>query len=93
MSTAGEQINISGEIEFRDVYFNYPSRPDVPILKGLSLRIPSGKTVALVGPSGCGKSTVVSLVERFYDAQTGEVIVDGTNIKNINVTWLRYAIS
>lgn len=62
---------IKGDIELRDVYFSYPSRPEKPILQGLSLSIPAGKTVALVGSSGCGKSTVISLVTRFYDPSRG----------------------
>ena len=62
---------IKGDIELRDVHFSYPSRPEKPILQGLSLLIPRGKTVALVGSSGCGKSTVISLVSRFYDPSRG----------------------
>lgn len=62
---------IKGGINFRDVHFSYPSRPEKPILQGLSLSIPAGKTVALVGSSGCGKSTVISLVSRFYDTSRG----------------------
>jgi len=62
---------IKGDIDFQYVHFSYPSRPDKPILQGLSLSIPAGKTVALVGTSGCGKSTVISLVNRFYDPSRG----------------------
>lgn len=62
---------IKGDIDLRDVYFYYPSRPEKTILQGLSLSIPAGKTVALVGGSGCGKSTVISLVNRFYDPTRG----------------------
>lgn len=79
----------SGEIEFHDVHFTYPTRPDQPIFKGMSLKIESGKTVALVGPSGGGKSTVVQLVERFYDPTSGKVTLDGENVKDLNVKWLR----
>ncbi|NXD90087.1 MDR1 protein, partial [Chaetorhynchus papuensis] len=64
---------IKGNLEFKNVYFNYPSRPDVEILKGLNLKINSGQTVALVGGSGCGKSTTVQLIQRFYDPKEGTV--------------------
>ena len=62
-------------IEFQDVEFAYPTRPDVPVLRNFSLKVKSGQTVALVGPSGCGKSTVVSLIERFYNSLSGKVNV------------------
>ena len=62
---------IKGNIEVRDVYFAYPSRPENLILQGFSLSIPAGKVVAFVGSSGCGKSTVISLVARFYDPSKG----------------------
>ena len=80
---------VKGNIELRNVKFNYPSRKDVDILKGLDLTIEPGQTVALVGPSGCGKSTVVQLVQRFYDPLSGNVMLDGIDLKNINVGWLR----
>ena len=65
--------NFSGNIQFHDVIFNYPARPDVPILRGMDLTISAGQTVALVGPSGCGKSTTIQLIQRFYDANAGQV--------------------
>ncbi|KAF4020014.1 hypothetical protein G4228_011670 [Cervus hanglu yarkandensis] len=65
--------NIKGNLEFKDVHFCYPARPDVKILKGLNLRVESGQTAALVGNSGCGKSTVVQLVQRLYDPDVGRV--------------------
>lgn len=80
--------NIKGEIEFKDVYFRYPARPNVEIFSGMSLKIPSGSTVALVGKSGSGKSTVINLLERFYDPYSGEVLIDGVNLKNLQVRWL-----
>ncbi|XP_040820748.1 ATP-binding cassette sub-family B member 5 isoform X1 [Ochotona curzoniae] len=78
-----------GNLEFRDVSFFYPCRPDVSILRGLSLRIEKGKTVAFVGSSGCGKSTSVQLLQRFYDPTKGQVLLDGVDAKELNVQWLR----
>ncbi|KAL6848605.1 hypothetical protein ACP4OV_021188 [Aristida adscensionis] len=81
--------NIKGDIELRNVYFSYPSRPEKLIFDGFSLHILGGKTVAIVGESGSGKSTVINLVERFYDPQAGEVFIDGVNIKSLRLRWLR----
>ncbi|XP_010013816.1 PREDICTED: multidrug resistance protein 1-like [Nestor notabilis] len=78
-----------GEIEFRNVHFGYPSRPDVKVLKGLNLKVQTGKTVALVGASGCGKSTTIQLLQRFYDPVEGEITLDGRDIRTLNVKWLR----
>uniref|UniRef100_A0A8C3PXH7 ATP-binding cassette sub-family B member 5 n=1 Tax=Chrysolophus pictus TaxID=9089 RepID=A0A8C3PXH7_CHRPC len=82
---------LKGEIEFRNIHFSYPSRPDITILKGLNLKVQTGKTIALVGASGCGKSTTVQLLQRFYDPDQGEVSVtlDGRDIRTLNVKWLR----
>ncbi|CAM0957374.1 unnamed protein product [Alopecurus aequalis] len=82
-------VDVAGELELCQVCFSYPSRPDVQIFRHLSLRIPSGKMVALVGESGCGKSTVIALLERFYDPDSGMVTLDGVDIKNLKVGWLR----
>ncbi|XP_062479629.1 ATP-dependent translocase ABCB1 isoform X2 [Pezoporus occidentalis] len=84
--------HIQGTLEFQNVYFNYPSRPDVEILKGLNLKISSGQTVALVGGSGCGKSTTVQLIQRFYDPKEGRVTIDGQDIRCLNVRYLREII-
>ncbi|THH26451.1 hypothetical protein EUX98_g7736 [Antrodiella citrinella] len=81
-----------GEITFTDVSFSYPSRPAVPILKNLTLSFPAGKQVALVGASGSGKSTIVGLVERFYDTLEGSVKLDGVDLRELNVKWLRSQI-
>lgn len=64
---------VNGNIEFKDVTFSYPSRPDVIIFRNFSIFFPAGKTVAVVGGSGSGKSTVVSLIERFYDPNEGNL--------------------
>ncbi|KAH7536919.1 hypothetical protein FEM48_Zijuj03G0037400 [Ziziphus jujuba var. spinosa] len=86
----GQKLDdIRGSIELRDVSFSYPSRPNELILNQFSLTISSGTTVALVGQSGSGKSTVISLVERFYDPQAGEVLIDGVNLKEFRLKWIR----
>lgn len=78
-----------GEIKIADVYFSYPARADVQVLEGFSLEVVPGETVALVGSSGCGKSTVIQLLQRFYDVDKGEVLIDGVNIKKYNTGWFR----
>jgi ABC-type multidrug transport system fused ATPase/permease subunit len=83
---------VQGEIEFKHVKFRYPTRPDTMILKDLSLKIKPGMTVAFVGPSGSGKSTSVQLLQRFYDPLSGEITLDGKNLKELNVKWLRQQI-
>ncbi|KRH21126.1 hypothetical protein GLYMA_13G222000v4 [Glycine max] len=83
---------IRGDIELKDVHFRYPARPDVQIFSGFSFYIPSGKTAAFVGQSGSGKSTIISLLERFYDPEAGEVLIDGVNLKNFQVRWIREQI-
>ncbi|TXT05079.1 hypothetical protein VHUM_03899 [Vanrija humicola] len=84
--------SIQGTIAFDDVKFHYPSRPDVPVLKGLSTVFEAGKTCALVGASGSGKSTVIQLLERFYDPVAGRVLLDGKDIRTLNLKWLRQQI-
>lgn len=83
---------IHGEIVLENVKFSYPSRPTVQVVKGLNITFEAGKTAALVGASGSGKSTIVSLVERFYDPTEGAVKLDGHNLKDLNVRWLRNQI-
>jgi len=80
---------MEGLVEFQDVSFSYPSRPDVPVLENFSLTIPVNSTCALVGSSGAGKSTVVALLQRFYDITSGSVCIDGNDIRNLDVQWLR----
>uniref|UniRef100_A0A8C9QQL5 ATP binding cassette subfamily B member 1 n=1 Tax=Spermophilus dauricus TaxID=99837 RepID=A0A8C9QQL5_SPEDA len=80
---------LEGNVTFDEVMFNYPTRPNIPVLQGLSLQVKKGETLALVGSSGCGKSTVVQLLERFYDPLAGTVLLDGKDVKQLNVQWLR----
>ncbi|CAL4968869.1 unnamed protein product [Urochloa decumbens] len=89
-SDAGVELDdVAGELEFKDVEFSYPSRPESPVLANFSLRVPAGSTVALVGASGSGKSTVIALLERFYDPSAGEVTLDGVDIRRLRLKWLR----
>lgn len=94
-STDGKIINfgVKGNIEFRNVSFTYPSRKDVPILRGLNLSVKSGETVALVGGSGNGKSTCIHLLQRYYDPDNGAVLIDGTDIRQLNISLLRSNIA
>lgn len=101
-STAGDRVAryggdkedaIRGTIEFRDVHFRYPTRPDVPVLRGLNLSVQPGQYIALVGPSGCGKSTTIALLERFYNPLAGGVYVDGRDISSLNVNDYRAFIA
>ncbi|KAJ0978732.1 hypothetical protein J5N97_014206 [Dioscorea zingiberensis] len=88
--TSGRTLDeIQGDIELRDVCFSYPARPNEPVFSGLSLFIPGGRSFALVGGSGSGKSTVISLIERFYDPQSGKVLIDGIDIKDFQLKWIR----
>ncbi|KAH7683905.1 Xenobiotic-transporting ATPase protein [Dioscorea alata] len=80
---------VHGNIELKDVTFSYPSRPDVIIFRDFSLLFPAGKTVAVVGGSGSGKSTVVALIERFYDPNQGQVLLDNVDIKTLQLRWFR----
>lgn len=85
--------SVDGTIEFRDVHFRYPTRPEQPVLRGLDLTIRPGQYVALVGASGCGKSTTIALLERFYDPLVGGVYVDGKEISSLNVNQYRSFIA
>ncbi|KAK0397960.1 hypothetical protein QR680_002358 [Steinernema hermaphroditum] len=89
LSKNGKRPDINGRVHFNDLHFSYPERPGVRILKGLNLTVQPGQTLALVGPSGCGKSTVISLLERFYDPLDGQVVVDSTNLCEINPGHIR----
>ncbi|KAG0490076.1 hypothetical protein HPP92_006939 [Vanilla planifolia] len=87
-----ELEGVAGQVELRNVDFAYPARPEVLVLRNFSLSVPAGKTLALVGSSGSGKSTVVSLIERFYDPNSGQVLLDGNDIKALKLRWFRQQI-
>ncbi|KAI0190211.1 ABC multidrug transporter Mdr1 [Xylaria flabelliformis] len=93
-SEDGEQLkSVEGTIEFRDVHFRYPTRPEQPVLRGLNLTVRPGQYVALVGASGCGKSTTIALLERFYDPLSGGVFIDGKEISSLNIKQYRSHIA
>ncbi|OAQ70357.1 multidrug resistance protein 3 [Pochonia chlamydosporia 170] len=93
-SEEGQRLpEVDGTLEFRDVHFRYPTRPDVPVLRGLNLTIRPGQYVALVGASGCGKSTTIALLERFYDPLSGGVFVDDKEISSLNINDYRSHIA
>ena len=81
-----------GKVNFRDITFTYPSRPDLPALKNFSLEVAAGETVALVGPSGAGKTTVFQLLLRFYDPQAGQVCLDGVDLRQADPAAVRARI-
>ena len=82
----------TGDVEFRNVTFTYPGR-DVPALRNINLKIPAGKTVALVGRSGSGKSTIASLITRFYDIDEGEILMDGHDLREYTLASLRNQVA
>ncbi|CAF4409130.1 unnamed protein product, partial [Didymodactylos carnosus] len=83
---------VHGTLEFKDVQFRYSTRPKLRILKHFSLGCATNGTTALVGPSGNGKSTCVALIERFYDTTSGSIMLDGHDIKSLNLRWFRSII-
>lgn len=84
---------INGKIAFRDVEFTYPSRPDIPVLRGIDLEIDAGEVVALVGPSGGGKSTIAGLIPRLYDPRAGDITIDGVDVRELDPSDLRRHIA
>uniref|UniRef100_A0AC35TT20 Multidrug resistance protein 1 n=1 Tax=Rhabditophanes sp. KR3021 TaxID=114890 RepID=A0AC35TT20_9BILA len=88
-SEGGKKPEIKGHIEFKNLHFNYPQRKDVKVLKNLSISVEPKKSLALVGPSGCGKSTTVGLLERFYDPQAGSILIDGHDLRELNLHHVR----
>ncbi|CDF36620.1 unnamed protein product [Chondrus crispus] len=86
----GEVSSISGHLAAEGLRFEYPSRPDVHVLRGASIEVSQGQTLALVGASGCGKSTTIALLERFYDPREGTIRIDDTEIREYNLNHLRF---
>mmetsp|Transcript_1957 Transcript_1957/g.2994 ORF Transcript_1957/g.2994 Transcript_1957/m.2994 type:complete len:658 (+) Transcript_1957:78-2051(+) len=84
--------SMKGEIKFENVNFAYPSRPEINVLDGFTLEIAQNTTTALVGSSGSGKSTAVALLQRFYDVNSGQLLIDGENVKDLDLKWLRQHI-
>lgn len=76
---------IDGSLEMRNIYFRYPNRPERVVVNGLSLSVQPGQYIGLVGASGCGKSTIIALLERFFDPEVGQILVDGKDISKLNV--------
>ncbi|CAF3925575.1 unnamed protein product [Rotaria sp. Silwood1] len=92
-SRDGDEIsNFNGQFEFNDVCFIYPNRPESIILRNFKLKIRPGQQVALVGTSGSGKSTVIQLIERFYDTNIGQLLIDSKDIRSLNLQWYRSQI-
>ncbi|KAI9599308.1 P-loop containing nucleoside triphosphate hydrolase protein [Syncephalis fuscata] len=86
----GAQLpTVHGEICFSDVHFTYPTRPGIQVLEGLSFTVKPGTSLAVAGTSGGGKSTIGSLILRFYDPTRGQVLVDGTDIRELDARWWR----
>ncbi|XP_073490099.1 bile salt export pump-like isoform X2 [Aquarana catesbeiana] len=93
MSEEGFKLDkVKGEIEFHNITFHYPSRPEVKILNKLNMIVKAGETTAFVGPSGAGKSTTIQLIQRFYDPDQGMVTLDGHDVRSLNIQWLRSLI-
>ncbi|KAF9812483.1 hypothetical protein SFRURICE_018971 [Spodoptera frugiperda] len=91
-STGIKPDKFRGDITFENLYFNYPSRPDVKVLRGLSLRVRAGSSVALVGGSGCGKSTLLQLLQRLYEPDSGTITVDGHPLHALDLHHFRKSI-
>jgi ABC-type multidrug transport system fused ATPase/permease subunit len=89
LSPKGEQLQLKGGVEFRNVSFHYATRPDMPVLMHVNIEAMPGERIALVGPSGAGKSTIASLVLRYYEPDQGQVLIDGKDAREYPLTALR----
>ena len=93
LQSTPKTINTKGNIRYENVHFTYPTRSDMPILKGMSFEVKEGRKIALVGPSGAGKSTIVQLLLKFYDIQDGDITIGGKSIFDIDTRSLRANIA
>ena len=91
-NSSAERIITRGDIEFKNVSFRYYKHSEEPVLDNISLHIPAGATVGIIGSTGCGKTTLVSMIPRLYDVDSGEVLVDGVNVKEYSLEHLRDGI-
>ena len=78
-----------GRIEFKNVTFSYPMRPDIPVLKNISFRINKGEKIAFVGASGSGKSTILQLLQRFYEISEGQIMINGEDLQKLKKKSIR----
>jgi ABC-type multidrug transport system fused ATPase/permease subunit len=93
MADMPDTKQVQGHIEMRDVFFAYPSKPGVSVLNGLSFQVSAGSRVGIMGKAGAGKSTIFQLLQRFYDPMSGQVLLDGRDIREYNPMWLREQIA
>lgn len=91
-SNALKPVSAYGTIEFKNVHFGYPKSPEIMVLRDFTVKIDGGHTVGVVGVSGSGKSTLLSLILRFYDPVSGKILLDGKDLKQFNLRWLRSQI-
>ncbi|XP_024941153.1 multidrug resistance protein 2 [Cephus cinctus] len=84
-----EKWKPDGSVNYKEIKFEYPTRPGIGVYNSLNLEINPGQTVALIGPSGCGKSTLIQLLQRFYDPLSGSVLLDGHDLRELNIAWFR----
>lgn len=95
LSEDGRRVDpksVTGELTFENVKFAYPTRPNTQVLRGLDLVIKPNKVTALVGASGCGKSSCIGLIQRWYDPLEGSVKLDGMDLREYNIQWLRKVV-
>eukprot|EP00081_Caenorhabditis_elegans_P026322 NP_509812.2 P-GlycoProtein related [Caenorhabditis elegans] len=86
------EVEVNGNISFKNVKFSYPTRPDAQVLKGISFDVQNGECIALVGASGSGKSTVVQLLLHYYNIDSGNIFIDGMDLNDMNIKRLRRVI-
>jgi ABC transporter fused permease/ATP-binding protein len=92
LAGGGEPTSVQGKLELEQVRFSYPTRRDMPVLKGIDLSVRAGEVIALVGSSGAGKSTIASLLMRLYDPDEGRILLDGRDLRELSPSWLRRQI-